>query len=396
MPSYCAQEYIILTTSSTADPTGGNSELVNIDRPKVIIVGAGVAGLTAANRFAKSGKDFDIQILEASDQFGGRISKMDNFTDFPIDLGASLIHSPKWFEEIAETAVPDIRTEVLDSKYEGEHGMSLIVGATWFDFLNAYLAPDPTQIAYNCRVDRIAYGPKVVGTDDPIRVDCGDRSFFADAVIVTTPLSALKDSDISFQPSLELPSTHPGEMWAGIKVIFEFQNKFYPPFFTLYDQYNSIEYAQRGNFPGGHFPGEVEFWDYSVVNTKSYHHILGGNIIGRPAMDYIDLDDEEICKAILQRLDKKFGDNVATGNYTKHKVVNWSKSPFIRGSFASQSSKAWKGPQNVTETLYFAGEAFPGGNQEEGWVHSAALSGKEAASKLIGYLDQLHMHDKNM
>lgn len=54
-----------------------------INRHKVIIIGAGMAGLSAANHLIKNGiKDF--KILEARGRIGGRIVS--------IDIGAQKVH----------------------------------------------------------------------------------------------------------------------------------------------------------------------------------------------------------------------------------------------------------------------------------------------------------------
>ena len=59
----------------------------------VIIVGAGAAGLAAAQKLEEKGISY--QILEATDRLGGRIQKDESFADFPIDLGAEWIHEDK-------------------------------------------------------------------------------------------------------------------------------------------------------------------------------------------------------------------------------------------------------------------------------------------------------------
>ena len=57
----------------------------------LIIVGAGVAGLTAAAEL--SGAGFNIQILEARDRLGGRLHTIhDPLSAIPIELGAEFIH----------------------------------------------------------------------------------------------------------------------------------------------------------------------------------------------------------------------------------------------------------------------------------------------------------------
>ncbi len=51
---------------------------------KVVIVGAGVAGLTAGYLLEQSGVEFEI--LEARSEYGGRVRKLEGFADFPIDI----------------------------------------------------------------------------------------------------------------------------------------------------------------------------------------------------------------------------------------------------------------------------------------------------------------------
>lgn len=70
------------------------------DRPHVIIIGAGLAGLCCARHLQTSGAEF--QVLEASDRIGGRI-KTDKFHGFLLDHGF----------QVLQTAYPEAR-RVLD------------------------------------------------------------------------------------------------------------------------------------------------------------------------------------------------------------------------------------------------------------------------------------------
>lgn len=66
-------------------PPGGGSV-----SSKIIVIGAGIAGLAAANKLRQSGKD--VLVLEARDRIGGRIQTSERWGDVKVDLGASWIH----------------------------------------------------------------------------------------------------------------------------------------------------------------------------------------------------------------------------------------------------------------------------------------------------------------
>jgi len=59
-------------------------------KPKIVIVGAGIAGLAAAHKLTEHGH-FDVKILEARDRIGGRICT-NYFFGFPVDVGAGWLH----------------------------------------------------------------------------------------------------------------------------------------------------------------------------------------------------------------------------------------------------------------------------------------------------------------
>ncbi len=56
----------------------------------VVVVGAGMAGITAADRLRRAG--YDVRVLEARRRIGGRIHTWRGWHGSPLDLGASWIH----------------------------------------------------------------------------------------------------------------------------------------------------------------------------------------------------------------------------------------------------------------------------------------------------------------
>lgn len=64
-----------------------------IARRRVVIVGAGIAGLAAARKLIESG--CEVHVVEARERIGGRIFTGKSWADAPMDLGASWIHGTR-------------------------------------------------------------------------------------------------------------------------------------------------------------------------------------------------------------------------------------------------------------------------------------------------------------
>jgi monoamine oxidase len=60
---------------------------------RVLVIGAGMAGLGAAARLAKGGAE--VTVFEARDRIGGRTHTSHLWPDLPVDMGASWIHGTK-------------------------------------------------------------------------------------------------------------------------------------------------------------------------------------------------------------------------------------------------------------------------------------------------------------
>nr|GEU72261.1 probable polyamine oxidase 5 [Tanacetum cinerariifolium] len=64
-----------------------------VSKPRIVIIGAGLAGLTAANKLYKAngGNSFEVCIVEGGNRIGGRINTSE-FGGDRVELGATWIH----------------------------------------------------------------------------------------------------------------------------------------------------------------------------------------------------------------------------------------------------------------------------------------------------------------
>ena len=81
----------------------------------VVVVGAGIAGLSAATRLADHG--VDVAVLEARDRVGGRVFNI-HFDGQPNELGGQWI-AP--YQSAAQTMLQDLGIGLFDSYRDGEH-----------------------------------------------------------------------------------------------------------------------------------------------------------------------------------------------------------------------------------------------------------------------------------
>ena len=96
----------------------------------VIIVGAGVAGLSAACELSK--QDLSILMVEARDRIGGRVyTERDQHLDAPIEFGAEFVHGKP--AEIWDRSKDFAKTLI---EAEGDHWCSSINGLSRCDFFD--------------------------------------------------------------------------------------------------------------------------------------------------------------------------------------------------------------------------------------------------------------------
>ena len=211
---------------------------------KVLIIGAGAAGLTAGHILNKHNIDF--QIIEASPVFGGRMKKLEGFVDFPIDLGAEWIHTePSILAELLNE--PDTNANVDLISYTPEtiylwnngklrkrnffsnfyYGEYKFKSTTWYDFFADFIVPKISdKIIYNSPVKEIDYSG-----DKTIVTITDGTTYEADKILVTVPIAILQNQSINFLPEFPADKISALEdiyIPPIYKIFIEFSEKFYP------------------------------------------------------------------------------------------------------------------------------------------------------------------------
>lgn len=347
-----------------------NTKQTSFDIPssydgKIIVIGAGVTGITAGHILNQ--KNIDFEILEASSVHGGRVKKIADFADFPIDVGAEWIH--KWIEAKPpvlknllankEPNFPTFQDNASDYKVwkNGKLKEPKILNlfssgtndfkfrnATWFDFFDQLVTPSlKEKIHYNSPVHHIDYS-----NDEIIVRTKSGKEYTANKVLVTVPIKILQNEFITFQPALppkQIAAINKEQMPGGLKVFIEFSEKFYP------------EVLLPNGLLKGALGGNYMYYD-ECYGKDSSKNILGLFAVGEPSEKYTSLEtDDAIINYILQELDEMF-EGKASIHYVKHIIQNWKTEPFIQGSYSAMKGNPKTMSAPVARKIYFAGEAM--------------------------------------
>lgn len=403
---------------------------------KVIIVGAGAAGLHAA--YVLKSKGIDFQILEASANYGGRLAKITGFADFPIDLGAQWLHGKNnilgdliqktktrivkdesgtkyWFknnlvDKLPENVnifegdgLPDITykdyaiQKGLGMDYEniieniaGDQGAAAsrisVYGnnedeKNWcsgdedYKFSDTYYDLIDSQIAIHVK-DKIRVNTIVKLIDysgDIITViDSNNNTYTASKVIITVPISILKLSNIQFSPSLPKEKTT-----AFSKIGMDAGMKVFLKFTNRFYHENII---------GGDIC--AAYADERIGKTGK-DNILLAFVMGTQAEYLTSLgNDSAITKALLSELDLMYNGQ-ATSSFVSSHVENWTTHPFIRGAYSyspvGMGNARIIAAQPVDNKLFFAGEAMNTNGHHQTVFGAVETGYREAYNILNGH-----------
>jgi lysine-specific histone demethylase 1B len=376
---------------------------------KVIIVGAGAAGLYAGYLLKTKGIDFEI--LEASATYGGRLGKLTGFADYPLDLGAQWLHGSNnilgdliqrtqtritqddsttkyWFRNTLTDALPDniniFEGDDLPDISFKEYAIQKGLGAdynsivenlagdqgaaaerlsvygnnadeinwssgdedykfadTFYDLIDKHIAVHvQDHLRLNTIVTDIDYTQQTVTVTDST-----GRQYTGGKVIVTVPITILKQGRIRFSPALPNEQTAAFArigMDAGMKVFLKFTKRFYDK--SIIGGSVCAAYADEH------------------IGKTGKDHVLLAFVMGKQA-DFLNSlgNDEAITAALLAELDAMYNGQ-ASACFVASVVANWTKHPHIQGGYSyspvGMGNARKLAAQPVGNSVFFAGEAM--------------------------------------
>ena len=130
----------------------------------------------------------------------------------------------------------------------------------------------------------------------------------------------------------------------------------------------------------------MKFFTSQKNSNGSRHNIVGMFAYGAVARQFVEASsDDAVVQMVLAQLDTMFAGQ-ATEHFVRGKVQNWAHVPYIETGYTR-----WVKPESAIRVLQtplrnqilWAGEALPVDQENWGFVHWAALSGKAAARKIL-------------
>jgi lysine-specific histone demethylase 1B len=402
---------------------------------KVLIIGAGAAGLYAG--YILKSKGIDFQILEAAPNYGGRLGKLTGFANFPIDIGAQWMHGKNsivgdlakksdtqitlddsdekyWFNNEVVSSLPRDITEIFDEE-ENVPDVSFEEFAIQKGFGNEYkniveaIAGDSGADASNISAYwKIMEEVNWSAGDDDFKFEETFFDFIEKEIAIHIQdhiqlNTVIKQIDYS-GPTINVTDSNNNAFIADkviitvpITILKSGDIEFVPALPTekttafskigmdagmkVFLKFGSKFFDE--NILGGNIC--AAYADDSIGKAQD-DNVLLAFIMGQQAEYLTSLgSDTAITNALLQELDTMYNGQASASFVASH-VQNWTTYPFVRGAYSYSTvgmGDARKvASENVAKKLYFAGEAM-NTNGHHQTVHGAIETGYREVINLI-------------
>jgi len=247
-----------------------------------------------------------------------------------------------------------------------------IVGSDYTNFIKIIFSSVIKKIEFDAPVSSINYSGEMVEI-----TDIGGNVFTGDMVVVTVPVSILKDGDITFTPSLSAEKQAALStigMDPGMKVFLRFTKNFWG------ETTSSV-------FAAGSAPEYIS----SGLNRGDRNKVLTALINGEKALTLGEMEDNAIISLLIRELDEIYGGAVASVNFIEGMVKNWTKEPYIRGAYSFPNVGSLSGNRSIiaqpaSNKLFFAGEAT-NVNGNFGTIHGAVETAERVVDEIVAVLE---------
>ena len=415
-------------------------------KPDVLIIGAGIAGLTAARDLCLMG--LKVTILEARNRIGGRILTY-HTPEFPVELGAEFVHGRpadlwrllqeakiplaelegiSWYHERgtwarADDMMPDFG-EIFGGMSDKQPDQSFQQYLETIDagdeakdhalrFVEGFHAADPQKVSVHWLVKGNEAEAEIEG-DRQFRTALGYNAlveFIAGQLpkeMCELRLNTVVE-EIRWTPGSAAVKTPAGEfesprvlITVPIALLKSGAVRFSP---ELPQKQSALACMEMGPVVRVPLYFSEKFWedrfqDLSFMFTDdeqfptwwASHPLPFPLLTGWAAASYAHklsgLDHDQIIKRALQSLERIFGINHAgLRRYFKAGFAHdWQADPFSRGAYSYAVAGGVDAPQElaapVANTLFFAGEATDP-NGHNGTVHGAISTAHRAAKEIL-------------
>lgn len=362
---------------------------------KVIIIGAGAAGLYAAYLLNEQG--IDVTILEASDVYGGRIKSLKDFSDFPVELGAEAVHGKRspFYDLVKNAKVPFVTTKgedyysldgFLNTESQIEDDADLKQALALAETFADYSGPDITaeQFAmqqglskrimpvYNALVGN-KHGASIgrlsmpglkemerrwtAGNDNFLLSGRSILSVFEEKcaailskIKLNTPVTSIDHSGATVTVNDKNGGTYTADkviLTVPITILKSNDIKFNPPL----PEEKTAAFSKIGMGAGMKIilkfskrfwkedtasifgPGYISEFYASGLGRSNFNNVLTALTNGENA-EHLSFEDKEAAKIAVKELDKIFGGTVASRTLIDSYIMDWFKHPYIRGTFS--------------------------------------------------------------
>ena len=417
----------------------------NKDSKRIIVVGAGISGLSTAKTLKNSG--FEVLVLEAQGKAGGRI-KTDRSLNFPFDEGASWIHGPD-NNPISKIAInggastfltDDESLSVYDNN--GKELDDKLLDNEYLNYLKALKKiqrkanknesfEERFNLEYGSKNENLiwqymlsAYLEFDIGgdiSDLSAKYFYSDEEFEGEDVIITNGYDLIIEElskGINIQYFTEVKSIN--YVSDKVEVKSEYQNykadavvvtvplgvlkkekiEFNPS--LPLDKKNAIERLKMGTVNKFVLEWDSAFWDtktqyigftdsvkgkfnyFMNCNTFMEKNVLMTFSFGNYSVETENLSDSIIIHEIMKNLYTIYGNDIPKP--IAFKRTKWNTNEYTYGSYSFASKNSEKKDfeilaKSIDKKLYFAGEHTS--QSYRGTVHGAYLSGIREAENII-------------